>query len=77
LSANYDDGVLAVIDMQKPDRAKYAQPIAHLRGKKKVRCILWSSSKNEIYTGGEDGTLTFWDMRKTSPICNRNLWEIM
>jgi len=39
LTSNYDEGLLVVFDMQKPDRVKYSQTIAHLRGKKKVRFI--------------------------------------
>lgn len=36
LTGDYDDGTLALIDMQKPDRAKYSHIITHLKGRKKV-----------------------------------------
>ncbi len=35
-TCNYDEGLIAVVDMQKPERIKNAQTITHLRGKKKV-----------------------------------------
>jgi len=36
ITANYDDGVLALIDLQKPGKEKYAHNIANLQGKAKV-----------------------------------------
>jgi len=36
ITANYDDGVLAIIDLQKPGKEKYAHNIANLQGKAKV-----------------------------------------
>jgi WD40 repeat protein len=67
-SANYDDGTIAIIDLQKPGKEKYAAVTAMLHGKKDVRCIVWSHGRYELYSGGEDGTLTFWDASKVSPV---------
>jgi len=36
LTANYDDGVLALIDLQSPGKEKYSSIIANFEGRKKV-----------------------------------------
>jgi len=38
-TANYDDGVLAIWDLQKPGKEKFASNIANLSGKKGVILI--------------------------------------
>jgi len=68
VSSNYDDGVIALIDLQKPGKEKYAHNIASLTGKLKVRHIVWSSIRSEIYSGAEDGTVAFMDAKKAAPI---------
>jgi hypothetical protein len=68
VSSNYDDGVIALIDLQKPGKEKYAHNIASLTGKLKVRHIVWSSNRSEIYSGAEDGTVAFMDAKKAAPI---------
>jgi WD40 repeat protein len=68
-TANYDDGVIGIQDLQKPGKEKYATNTANLQGKPKVRACVWSTNRYEIYTGNEDGTLTFWDVKKISPLC--------
>ncbi len=68
-TANYDDGSIAIIDLHKPGKEKFAAVTAVLTGKKDVRCIVWSSNRYELYSGCEDGTLTFWDAKKISPVC--------
>jgi len=70
LTANYDDGVLALIDMQKPGKERYSNIIANFEGKKKVRCCVWSTYRTELYTGTEDGVITFWDAKDVNPLCN-------
>lgn len=44
VSSNYDDGVIALIDLQKPGKEKYAHNIASLTGKTKV----YFSNKNKF-----------------------------
>jgi hypothetical protein len=39
-SANYDDGTIAIIDLQKPGKEKYAAVTAMFHGKKDVRTSL-------------------------------------
>lgn len=68
-TANYDDGVLGLIDTQKPGKEKYSNIIANFEGKKKVRCCVWSTYRTELYTGTEDGVITFWDATETNPLC--------
>jgi len=68
LTANYDDGVLALIDMQKPGKERYASIVANFEGKKKVRSCVWSTYRTELYTGTEDGVLTFWDAKDVNPL---------
>jgi len=36
VTSNYDDGVIALVDLQKPGKEKYAHNIASLTGKLKV-----------------------------------------
>lgn len=68
VTSNYDDGVIALVDLQKPGKEKYAHNIASLTGKLKVRHIVWSSLRSEIYSGAEDGTVAFNDAKKAAPI---------
>jgi WD40 repeat protein len=67
-TANYDDGVITIHDLHKPGKEKFASNIANLHGKTKVRSCVWSTGRYELYTGNEDGTLTFWDAKKVSPL---------
>ena len=64
-----DDGVLAIFDIGKPGKEKYASSRAMLNGKPKVRVCKWASSRQELISGNQDGTVTFWDARKAEPIC--------
>jgi len=68
ISSNYDDGTIALIDLQKPGKEKYAHNIASLTGRTKVRRIVWSTSRAEIYSAAEDGTVAFLDAKKAAPI---------
>jgi len=34
-----------------------------------LRFVAWSPSRTELYSGDEDGNVTFWDARKAAPIC--------
>ena len=34
-----------------------------------MRSVKWSSNRNEIYVGNQDGTITFWNATKATPIC--------
>ena len=36
ITASYDDGVLAITDLQKPGKERYSAVIANLEGKSKV-----------------------------------------
>jgi len=69
ITSNYDDGVIALIDLQKPGKEKFAHNIASLSGRNKVRRVVWSTSRAEIYSGGEDGAVAFLDAKKAAPIC--------
>ncbi len=69
ITSNYDDGVVALIDLQKPGKEKFAHNIASLTGRNKVRRVVWSTSRAEIYSGGEDGAIAFLDAKKAAPIC--------
>ena len=86
VASNYDDGVIALIDAQKPGKEKYAHNVANLTGKTKVqsefcrsynilkiRRVVWSSIRAEIYGGSEDGTIAFMDAKKAAPICKLKL----
>jgi len=33
-----------------------------------LRFVAWSPSRTELYSGDEDGNVTFWDARKAAPI---------
>jgi len=68
MSGNYDDGVLAIWDLDKPGKEKYAHNIANLQGKAKVRSVVWSSSRAELFSANADGTVTFWNAKKAAPI---------
>jgi len=68
VSGNYDDGVFAIHDLDKPGKEKYAHNIANLRGKPKVRFCVWSPGRAELMSGNDDGTVTFWNAKKASPI---------
>jgi len=68
ITSNYDDGTIALIDLQKPGKEKFAHNIASLSGRNKVRRVVWSTSRAEIYSGGEDGTVAFLDAKKAAPI---------
>lgn len=69
-TANMDDGVIAIFDIGKPGKEKYASSRAMLNGKPKVRNCRWASARQELVSGNQDGTVTFWDARKAEPICN-------
>jgi len=68
ITGNHDDGVLAIHDLEKPGKEKYAINIANLQGKPKVRTVAWSTSRAELMSGNDDGTVTFWNAKKASPI---------
>lgn len=31
--------------------------------------MAWSAARYELYSGSEDGTVTFWSVRNASPLC--------
>ncbi|EAR93569.2 PX-SNARE domain protein (macronuclear) [Tetrahymena thermophila SB210] len=64
ITGGFDDGEIAVIDIEKPGREKYAKLSASFVGKKKVRSVSWSGSRGEIYVGTQDGTITIWNAKK-------------
>jgi len=68
ISGNHSDGVLAIWDLDKPGKEKYAHNIASLQGKEKVRYAVWSSGRAELMSGNGDGTVTFWNAKKATPI---------
>jgi len=67
-TANMDDGVIAIFDIGKPGKEKYASSRAMLLGKPKVRTCKWASNRQELISGNQDGTVTFWDARKAEQI---------
>lgn len=67
-TGGFDDGEIAVIDIEKPGREKFAKLNASLVGKKKVRSVSWSNSRHEIFVGTQDGTVTIWNARKGQAI---------
>ena len=68
-TANMDDGVIAIFDIGKPGKERYASSRAMLNGKPKVRTCRWATSRQELISGNQDGTVTFWDARQAEPIC--------
>ena len=64
-----DDGSIAITDIGKPGREKYSSNRATLYGKEQVRLCKWISCRQELITGNQDGTVTFWDARNAEPIC--------
>jgi len=67
-AANYKDGQIAIWDMQKPGKEKFASMIAKLAGKPETRSLAWTPSRYELYSGTEDGTITFWSVRTAQPL---------
>jgi hypothetical protein len=45
-TGGFDDGELAIFDIDKPNREKYAKQVASLQGKEKVRSIVWIPDKS-------------------------------
>jgi WD40 repeat protein len=68
ISGNHDDGILAIWDLDKPGKEKYAHNIANLHGKPKVRYAAWSTGRAELMSGNGDGSITFWNAKRASPI---------
>jgi len=68
ISGNHDDGAIAIWDLEKPGKEKYAINIANLNGKPKIRVTCWSTGRAELMSGNADGTVTFWDAKKASPV---------
>jgi WD40 repeat protein len=68
IAGNHDDGVLAIWDLGKPGREKFAHNIANLHGKTKVRYAAWSSGRSELFSGNGDGTVTFWNAKQAAQI---------
>ncbi|CAD8083004.1 unnamed protein product [Paramecium sonneborni] len=64
-SVSHQNGVVSIIDVQKPGQEQFAKQIANLNGKSKSREICWSSKRGEIYVGNVDGTVTIWDARNS------------
>lgn len=64
-----NDGNLAIWDVGKPGKEKYASSLATLAGKPKVRVCKWANARQELISGNQDGTVTFWDAKKVEPIC--------
>lgn len=67
-TGGFDEGEVAVFDIEKPGKEKFAKLSASLVGKKKVRSVTWSSSRSEIFVGTQDGTITIWNAKKGQPI---------
>jgi WD40 repeat protein len=68
ITGNHDDGILAIWDLDKPGKEKFAHNIANLHGKAKVRATAWSTSRTELMSANADGTVTFWNAKKAAPI---------
>lgn len=88
LTSNYNDGSIIMHNLYKPGKVnnrsytiyintaikeKLGYPIATLKGKPKVRCVLWSSNRQEIYSGNQDGTVGFWRVKDTTPLCKSSI----
>lgn len=63
IGSGYDDGELAMFEIEKPGKEKYAKQIASFKSKGKVRVIEWSANRGEIYLGHEDGIITIWSAK--------------
>ena len=64
VTGGFDDGELAVFDIDKPNREKYAKNVAAFPGKEKVRSIVWIPDRMELAVGTADGSITFWNAVK-------------
>lgn len=65
-----EEGEMIVFDINKAGREVEAKEVARMRNRPQSREICWSSSRGEIYAGNQDGSITVWDAKKASPICN-------
>ena len=69
VTGGFDDGELAVFDIDKPNREKYAKNVAAFLGKEKVRSIVWIPDRMELAVGTADGSITFWNAVKGKSLC--------
>ena len=70
LAVGYEEGEILVFDIGKPGKEGFSKEVAKLKNKNKSREIKWSSSRGEMFVGNDDGTVTIWDAKKASIICN-------
>jgi WD40 repeat protein len=68
-TGGFDDGELAIFDIDKPNREKYAKQVASLQGKEKVRSIAWIPERSELAVGTADGSITFWNAIRGKSLC--------
>lgn len=68
-TGGFDDGEVAIFDIDKPNREKYAKQVASLQGKEKVRSIVWLPDRSEVAVGTADGSITFWNAIKGKTLC--------
>ena len=69
VTGGFDDGELAVFDIDKPNREKYAKNVAAFPGKEKVRSIVWIPDRMELAVGTADGSITFWNAVNGKSLC--------
>jgi hypothetical protein len=61
----------------KVGREKFCKQTASLKGRTKIREIMWSNARGEVMVGAEDGTVTIWSAKKASSICLNYLFYII
>ena len=44
--------------------------LTRMKNPPKSRELCWSSKRGELYVGNENGNITVWNARCTSPMCN-------
>ena len=67
-TAGFDDGLIAVFDLDKPGKEKLTKQIAMFQGKENPRRLAWNPEKMEILVGMENGTIYFWDTLAGEPV---------
>jgi len=69
------DGSTIVWDRRFPDRVlhklKHGKPlVAEAADDAGTNCALWAVSSDRFYTGGSDGVVKIWDVRRGDPFIN-------
>jgi len=72
-TGSIDNGEICVFNIDLIGKDTTAQATITMKSKTQVRCLAWSASRKEVYSGHEDGTITIWDLKKQMPICKISL----